>query len=109
MVVPKFLITIGYGETQETVPGVWVDQIIEKTYYADIIKNTRQVVVGEYVNNSLTLGNVMSIVADAYAIDHFFNIRYLEWGGGLWTVREVEVQHPRLILRLGEIYNGPKA
>ena len=49
----------------------------------------------------------LAIVADAYANDHFFAIRYVEWAGVLWTISSVEVQSPRLLLRLGEVYNGP--
>jgi hypothetical protein len=48
-------------------------------------------------------------VADAYANEHYFAIRYVEWAGVRWTVQDVEVQHPRLILRLGEVYNGKAA
>jgi hypothetical protein len=29
--------------------------------------------------------------------------------GTLWTVSDVEVQSPRLLLRLGGVYNGPRA
>jgi hypothetical protein len=48
-------------------------------------------------------------VADAYANENFFAILYVEWMGALWTISEVEVQSPRLLLRLGKVYNGPKA
>jgi hypothetical protein len=105
----KFYGKIGYGETKETAPGVWTDEIVEYEYYGDIIRNTRRLQPGENLNNDLTVGNSISIVADAYANEHFFAIRYVEWAGTLWTVTEVEVQSPRLLLRLGGVYNGPKA
>ena len=104
----KFYDVIGYGETVETDPGVWVDTIVEKKYYGDVIRNTRKLSEGESLNNDLSVGNSISIVADAYANDHFFAIRYIRWAGTLWTVSDVEVQSPRLILRLGAVYNGPK-
>ena len=63
---------------------------------------------GESVNNDLSVGNSISIVADAFANEHFFAVRYVEWAGTLWTISEVEVQAPRLLLRLGGVYNGPK-
>lgn len=105
----KFYGRIGYGENVEVSPGVWADQIVERSYYGDIIRNTRKSTEGENLNNDLSVGNSISIVADAYANDHFFAIRYIEWAGVLWTVDNVEVQSPRLILRLGEVYNGPEA
>lgn len=107
----KFYGKIGYGETVETPSdsGVWVDQIVEYSYYGDVVRNTRRLAEGEYLNNDLTVNNSISIVADAYAREHFFAIRYVEWAGTLWTVSDVEVQSPRLILRLGGVYNGPRA
>lgn len=105
----KFYGDIGYGESVETRPGVWEDRIIEKEHYGDVIRNTRQLESGEKVNDDLSVGNSISIVADAYANTHFFAMRYVKWAGALWTVSHVEVQRPRLILRLGRVYNGPTA
>lgn len=105
----KFFGKIGYGEAQETAPGVWEDVIVEYDYYGDVIRNTRKLSEGEYLNNDLSVGNSISIVADAYANEHFFAIRYIQWAGALWTVSDVEVQSPRLLLRLGGVYNGPTA
>lgn len=105
----KFHGEIGYGETVETAPGVWEDVITEKSYFGDVIRNTRRLREGEGVNNDLSVGNSISIVADAYANEHFFAIRYIRWMGALWTVADVEVKSPRLVMRLGGVYNGPKA
>jgi hypothetical protein len=103
----RFFGRVGYGESVETTPGVWIDQITERSYYGDVIRNARSLQEGENLNPDLSVRNSISIVADAYANDHFFAIRYVEWAGALWTVQSVEVQSPRLILRLGEVYNGP--
>lgn len=105
----KFYGKVGYGETQEFANGVWKDVITEVPYFGDVVRNTRKLQSGEKVNDDLTVGNSISIVADAYANEHFFAIRYVEWMGAQWTVTEVEVQSPRLLLRLGGVYNGPKA
>ena|ERR1700741_667106 len=105
----KFYGEIGYAESEETAPGVWQDVITEIKYYGDVIRNTRRLQEGEKVNNDLSVSNSISIVADAYANEHFFAIRYIKWAGTLWTVTDVEVQSPRLLLRLGGVYNGPKA
>jgi hypothetical protein len=104
----KFFGEIGYADgTEETRPGVWEDRIVEYPYYGDIVRNTRRLQDGEYLNNDLTVSNSISIVADAYANEHFFAIRYIRWAGALWTVSDVEVQRPRLLLRLGGVYHGP--
>lgn len=53
------------------------------------------------------MGNSISIVADKYANEHFFLIRYVMWEGVRWTVTNVEVRAPRLLLSIGSVYNGP--
>jgi hypothetical protein len=103
----RFFGRIGYGESVEKAPGVFADNIIEYSYYGDVVRNARNLRQGENLNPDLSVQNSISIVADAYANEHFFNIRYVEWAGVLWTVDSVEVQSPRLLLRLGEVYNGP--
>lgn len=103
----RFYGKIGYAEASvETSPGVWTDNIVEYLYYGDVVRNTRRLLDDAKVNNDLTVSNSISIVADAYAREHFHAIRYIEWAGTLWTVTDVEVQSPRLLLRLGEVYNG---
>jgi hypothetical protein len=103
----KFHGRVGFGEEAETSPGTWVDVITEHSYYGEVIQNSRGLRNGENLNPDVTVGNSISIVANAYAREHFFAIRYVEWAGVLWTVVNVEVQSPRLILQLGEVYNGP--
>jgi hypothetical protein len=105
----KFFGVVGYGVSEETAPGVHEDVITERTYRGDVVRNTRKLQEGENLNNDLTVNNSISIVSDAYANEHFFAMRYISWAGTLWTVSDVEVQSPRLLLRLGGKYNGPVA
>lgn len=103
----KFFGKIGYSTgTVETSPGVWTDVIIERSYYGDVVRNARKLSEPEKVNFDITVENSLSIVADAYANNNFFAMRYVEWAGTRWIVEKVEVQAPRLILRLGGVYNG---
>lgn len=104
----RFYGKVGYGETVQISPGVHEDVITEFSYFGDVVRNSLKFREGESVNNDLSVSNSISVVADAYANEHFFAIRYVEWAGTLWAVAEVEVQSPRLLLRLGGVYNGPK-
>lgn len=106
----KFFGEVGYAvETLEDPPGsgVWVPAITEQTYQGDVIRNARNLEYGENLNPDISIGNSISILADEFAIEHFHKIKYVRWAGALWTVSTVEVQSPRLILRLGSVYNGP--
>jgi hypothetical protein len=75
--------------------------ITERDYYGDVVQNRRLLRGGDQVNPDVSLGNSISIVADAYAREHFFAIRYAEWAGVRWTVQDVEVQPPASFLRSG--------
>jgi hypothetical protein len=103
----KFFGPIGFGETVEKSPGVWDDVITERNYIGDVFRNTRLTHDGQKVNDDISVNNEITILPDAYALANFFAIRYIKWAGALWTVSDVEVQSPRLLLRLGGVYNGP--
>ena len=105
----RFRGVIGFGETVETVPGVWEDVIIEEIYSGDVLRISRKLDNPEKVNPDISVTNSISIVANAYANENFMEIRYVKWLGKLWTISDVDVQPPRLILRVGDIYNGDTA
>jgi hypothetical protein len=102
----KFHGKVGYAQDAVTAPGVHEEVITERVYYGDIVQNRRLLRGGDEVNPVVTSGNSISIVADAFAREQYFAIRYVEWAGVRWTVSDVEDQHPRLLLHLGEVYNG---
>lgn len=103
--MPKFYGAVGYAKTVETSPGVSVEQITERNYYGDVIRNTRRLQGADKINDDINISNEISIVADPYANDHFYAIRYVVFQGAKWKVSNVDVQYPRLILSLGGLYN----
>lgn len=105
----KFYGHVGYVETQETSPGVHKAVATERDYSGDVYRNARRLESGDGINDNVTVNNSLSIVADPYAYQHFFAIRYVRWMGALWKVTNVEVQSPRLLLTIGGVYNGPTA
>jgi len=104
----RFCGKVGYGETVEVRPGSWDDVIVERTYYGDVVLDKAVFKDGDGVVKDVTVQNVISIVADSYANEHISNIRYVEWAGAVWVVDNVAQSRPRLTLRLGGVYNGPR-
>lgn len=97
---------IGFADTVETAPSVWSEVITERSYYGDILRNGRRLQSDQQVNSNVTITNQISIVADAYINDHFYNMRWIEFMGAKWKVSEVDAsQPPRLVLTLGELWN----
>lgn len=101
----KFHGQIGYAETVETVPGVWKEQITEREYDGDFIRNTRKLQPSDQLNDNINVANEISIVADPFAINNIFSMRYVEFMGAKWKISSVEVRYPRLILTVGGLYN----
>lgn len=99
---------IGFGQAVETKPGSWEDAITEKSYYGDVDRANQMFQQGEHLQDDVKVNASISIVADAYANEHISAIRYVVWAGVYWKVSSVDIQRPRLILQLGEVYNGPK-
>lgn len=97
---------IGFGVTEETKPGVWEENITERNYYGDVIRNTRRMQTADKINDDINVGNEISIIADPYAIQNFYTMKYAEFMGAKWKITNVDVQRPRLILSLGGLYNG---
>lgn len=103
----KFYGVIGYAaETTETKPGVWKEQITEKTYYGELVRNTSSLQTTDQLNDNINVANEISIVADPFANENFHSMRYVEFMGAKWKITKVEVRYPRLILTIGGIYNG---
>lgn len=99
---------IGYSDASvEVTAGVWEETLVEYEYTGEVIRNARKLEVGDDIHSDISAENSLSIVADAYANEHIFAMRYVEWAGTRWIVHSVEVQRPRLILRLGGVYHGP--
>lgn len=102
----KYFGMIGFEHSAETKPGVWTEEIVERPYYGELYKNTRRLQEASQVNDNVTIGNELSIIADPYAVENFHSMRYASFMGTKWKVTSVDVQYPRLTLTLGGIYNG---
>lgn len=102
----KFYGVIGYAVTEETKPGVWTEQIKERKYYGELIKNSRKLQSADQLNDNVNVSNEISIVSDPFANENFHSMRYVEFMGTKWKVTSIEVQYPRLILTVGGAYNG---
>ena len=101
----KFFGKIGYAMTQETKPGVWMDQIMEREYYGDLLRNSYRFQTSDKVNDDVLIANEFSIIADSFAKDNFHLMKYIEFEGTKWKITNVEVRYPRLHLTVGGIYN----
>lgn len=102
----KWFGKVGYASTKEIEPGLYEPTITEKEYYGDVRSNRWKRQSSEDVNDNINISNVISIIADPFALQKCSEIAYVEYMGTKWKVTDVEPQFPRLILTLGGVYNG---
>ena len=99
---------VGYAELVELEdrPGIWVEDIIEREYFGDLIRNTRRLQTGDKVNDNINIANEISVVVDPYATEHFLAMRYVTFMNSKWKITDARVEYPRIILTVGGLYNG---
>ena len=105
----KFYGKIGFVATVEDPdnPGVWSEEQVEREYRGELIRvNRRLQSSSNSVNDNITISNEISIVADPYANENMYAMRYVIFGGAKWKIETVDVEYPRLKLSIGGIYNG---
>ena len=105
----KFYGAVGFVESVETRPGGWMEEVTERKYAGELIKNTRRLQNSGQVNDNVDIANQVSIVADPFAYSNFHSMRYVTYMGTNWKITSIEVQYPRLILTIGGLYNGKQA
>lgn len=101
----KWYGAIGYAKTVETNPGVWEEKITTRNYYGNLTRNFRRLESSGNLNDNVNVANEISIIADPFATQNIYAMRYVEFMGAKWKISNVDVQYPRLTLTIGGLYN----
>lgn len=102
----KFKGMVGFAVTVEKKPGIYVEEIVTRKYSGDIHRINRRLEPSGNINDNINISNEISILADAYAFNHYYAIRYIEFGGAKWKVANVDAtKRPRLVMTMGGLYN----
>lgn len=101
----KFCGKIGFIKTVETEPGIWEESLVEeKKYYGDITRNIFKYQNNGQVNDNINISNTISIISDPYANNNLQYMKYVVFNGAKWKISNIDIQPPRLILTLGDLY-----
>ena len=102
----RFYGQIGFLITEETVPGVWKETIVERPYYGDVLKHKFNWSSSEHLNDNIALANDFSILADKFAYEQIGAMKYVKWHDARWKISTAEIEYPRIRLTIGGVYNG---
>lgn len=102
----KYSGRVGFTKTEKTKPGVYEPVTTYKSYRGDVErKSYREDQPSTQFNTKVNVSNVISIVANEYALENFQYISCVEYMGTFWNVTNIEVAHPRLKLTIGGVFN----
>lgn len=99
----KWFGRIGFTCESENTYGIVTNPVIERQYFGDVLQNYKRD-LNNQVNTNFNVSNRISVVADPFASENFHRIAYITFMGAKWRVHSVDVQWPRLILDLGDVY-----
>ena len=102
----KFCGVIGFAVSKETKPGVWTNEIEERTYCGDVIKNNRAWQSADQVNDNFNITDQISIMPDDFAMENSHTMKYVVYLGVKWKILSISAPRPRIILTLGGLFNG---
>ena len=103
----RFYGKVGFATQREVRPSVFQPSIEERYYTGEMLKNYGRNQSADKAVDDFNVNNDISIVADAYALNHFSTIKYVEFMDTLWEVQSISVEHPRLRISFGGVYHGP--
>lgn len=103
----KYSGLVGYVTQEETSPGIWSSVVIEKKMRGDVLRLSNSFnQEPNQVNDNVVIQQRISVVADPYSYANFTSLKYVIYLGVKWKVTGIESQRPRLILTLGDVWNG---
>lgn len=105
----RFFGPVGFVFSKEINEGSGIWELVpnEVNYRGEVTKNVKRWEKGDGLNSDINVSNTISIVADPYAFDNLFAVRYVKWLGHYWEITNAEVQDRRIVLGIGGVYNGP--
>lgn len=102
----RFFGKVGYV-TEVRSDDVSEDVATEREYYGEVKRSSRFFRTGDSVLGEVTQQTRIEVMADAYALENYEDIRYVIKAGTPWIVESVVEERPRLVLVLGGRYTGP--
>lgn len=103
----RFSGVIGYAVQTEVKPGIWEDTITELSKLGDVVQRTEVLGSDDSVLAKYRTTTSISVLSDGVLKENYDNLRYVMYMGKRWTIASAVLEPPRLVLYIGEVYNGP--
>lgn len=103
----RSFVQIGYGSPTEVRPGIFEDTIVERDALAEVVQRTEALDINDSIIPTYRTTTSVSVISDGPTKPMYNDIRYVKYQGFKWAITSVVHQPPRVVLYIGEKYNGP--
>lgn len=98
---------LGLVEQQEVRPGIW-EEVVTEVPVLGTVRQRTEVLNGEgNVLPEYATTTSISVPARGVGPQDNSNIRYITYKGTRWQIRSIVDEPPRIVIYIGEVYNGP--
>lgn len=102
----RFYGAVGYGVEVETRPGLPETVIKEVMARGDVDRLAISLEDDAKVNPDIRTTHALRLMLSPDLREHFATLKYVTWQGVRWSISTVEAIPPRILVRLGGVYNG---
>ena len=104
----KYYDDIGFVITSEslTEPSVYETTVTKVKVFGEVLKYEVRTENPGKVNDDVNINNQISIIATPYIIANLGNLAFVKFMGNYWKVKSYTVNHPRILIYLGGLYDG---
>lgn len=105
----KYSGLIGFADGQVEEDGVVTVKYSEIKLRGDVLNSGYNYQNDSKKYDSITVSNQLSLIASDAICNNCSNLRYAYFAGQKWKIISFEIKRPRLIVRLGDVWNGEEA
>lgn len=105
----KFYGKLGFAKTIDCGDGTWREVYEEREYLGDVYNPRIRRQPTDKVIDNVLITNQISIVYDQFAVQNMMLLRYVVMDGTCWSVTEISVEPPRLVLSIAGVFNKDEA
>lgn len=100
---------LGIVEQTEVRPGIWEETVTEVPVLGVVRQRTEVLDGSDSVLPSYRTTTSISVPARGVGPLLNTNIRYITYKGIRWQINTIVDEPPRIVIYIGEVYNGPTA
>jgi len=99
---------LGIAQQTEVRPGIWEETVTEVPVLGTVRQRTEVLESADRILPGLGTNTSISVPARGVGPQDNSSIRYITYKGIPWQIQSIVDEPPRIVIYIGEKYNGPR-